>query len=54
MVGKEISQAEFYDLFPGEVPTFEDVEEVLGFLSFFPWDPLEVDDIYARWRLFDR
>ena len=51
---KEITQAEYYDRFPEEVPTCEDVEEVTGFISFFPWSEEESEEIYAGWRAFDR
>ena len=54
MKDKEITAVEFYERFPEEVPTYEDVEEVIGFISFFPWSEEDAEDIYAAWRAFDR
>jgi hypothetical protein len=54
MKDKEITAVEFYERFPEEVPTYEDVEEVTGFISFFPWSEEEANDIYSTWRTFDR
>ena len=51
---KEITQAEYYDRFPEEVPTCEDVEEVTGFIAAFPCSDEEAEEIYAGWRAFDR
>jgi hypothetical protein len=47
---REISQVEFYDRFPEQVPSRDDVEEVVGFLSL---QSLEEDDVF-EWRQFDR
>ena len=54
MRDKEISAVEFYERFPEEVPTYEDVEEVTGFIAAFPWSDEEAEEIYASWRTFDR
>jgi hypothetical protein len=47
---REISQVEFYDRFPEQVPSRDDVEEVVGFLSLQLQDE---DDLFG-WRQFDR
>ncbi len=44
---KEISKEEFYELYPSEIPTPEDIQEVTNLL---PIDPEE----HNEWREFDR